>query len=128
MENGICRAELMDILFLREFRLDILIGIYEWERVMPQTVQFDIEIGLPNAQASVSDQIVDTIDYSKVAERIRNGLKDQHFSLVEAVAEHVAHLMLDEFGVPWVKVSIAKLGVMRDVKQVGIIIERGQKS
>lgn len=117
----------MDIIFLEEIKLDILIGIYEWERKVPQTIRIDIEIGLPHSRAGTTDSIVDTIDYGTVMERIRQTAAEQHFSLVEALAEHIAALICNEFGAPWVKVSVAKLGMLRNVKRLGIIIERGER-
>jgi 7,8-dihydroneopterin aldolase/epimerase/oxygenase len=114
----------MDIIFLDEIKLDLLIGIYEWERKAPQTVQLDIEIGLPHSRAGQSDDVADTIDYGAVMMRIRETAASHHFNLVEAFAEHVANLILSEFGAPWVKVSVAKLGMLRGVKRLGIRIER----
>ena len=118
----------MDIVFLEEIKLDIVIGIYEWERKVSQTIRIDIEIGLPHSRAGKSDDIADTIDYGVVMERIRQTAGEKHFSLVEALAEHIAGLIRGEFGAPWVKVSVAKLGMLRGVKRLGIIIERGERS
>ncbi|HUW50046.1 MAG TPA: dihydroneopterin aldolase [Sulfuricella sp.] len=117
----------MDIVFLEEIKLDIVIGIYEWERKVSQTIRIDIEIGLPHSRAGKSDDIADTIDYGVVMERIRQTAGEKHFSLVEALAEHIAELIRSEFGAPWVKVSVAKLGMLRGVKRLGIIIERGER-
>lgn len=116
----------MDIIFLDEIRLDIVIGIYEWERQAPQTVQLDIEIGLPHSRAGHSDDVADTIDYGAVMLRLREVAAQRHFNLVEAFAEHVAGLILAEFGAPWVKVGVAKLGMLRGVKRLGIRIERSK--
>lgn len=118
----------MDIVFLEEIKLDIVIGIYEWERKVSQTIRIDIEIGLPHSRAGISDDIADTIDYGVVMERIRQTVGEKHFSLVEALAEHIADLIRGEFGAPWVKVSVAKLGMLRGVKRLGIVIERGERS
>jgi len=114
----------MDKIFLDEVRLDLIIGIYEWERKVPQTIQLDIEIGLPHSRAGQSDDVTDTIDYGAVVARIRETVAERHFNLVEALAEHIAHLILHEFGSPWAKVKVAKLGMLRGVKRVGVTIER----
>ena len=116
----------MDTIFIRDLRLEAGVGIYRRERATRQTVQFDLEIGLPANQAPVSDKVADTIDYAVVIERIAAELAKRHFGLVETLADHVAKLILAEFGAPWVKVSVAKLGVMRNVKLVGVTIERHQ--
>ena len=118
----------MDIIFLRDFRLDLIIGIYEWERKVPQTIQIDLEIGLPSSRAGASDKVEDTIDYGMIVERIRESLLEHHFSLVEALAEHIAQLIQQGFNAPWVKISVTKLGLIRGVKLVGVTIERGGKT
>ncbi len=117
----------MDIVFLEEIKLDIVIGIYEWERKVPQTIRIDIDIGLPHSRAGETDNIADTIDYGEVMARIRQTTAKQHFSLVEALAEHIAALIRTEFGAPWVKISVSKLGMLRGVKRLGIVIERGER-
>lgn len=118
----------MDIIFIREFRLSIKVGMYDWERVVPQTVQFDLEIGIPGAHASQSDAIDDTIDYAKVVHRIEDSLRDNKIELLEKLAEHIAGLVMGEFKAPWVKVSVTKLAALKNVKQLGVTIERGSKS
>ena len=114
----------MDIIFIRELRADAWIGIYEWEKLSPQTLDFNLEIGLDTHQAGESDNIRDTIDYGKVVERIRSDLKEQHFKLLEALAEHVSQVVLHDFNAQWVKVSVAKINHMRGVKLVGVTIAR----
>lgn len=117
----------MDVIFIHDLRLDLLIGVYEWERRVPQTVQLDLEIGIPETGRPRSDRIRDTIDYAKVIERVTASLKQERFLLVERLAEHLAQLLMKEFGAPWVRVSVSKLAVERDVKRVGITIERGAR-
>ena len=118
----------MDVIFISDLRLDILIGVYDWERKVPQTVQLDLEIGIPDAGQPRSDRIRETIDYARVIERIKASLTQDRFLLVERLAEHLAQLVMTEFKAPWVKVSVSKLAVEKDVKRVGITIERGTKS
>jgi dihydroneopterin aldolase len=117
----------MDIIFISDLRLDILLGVYNWERRVPQTVQFDLEIGIPDTGRPRSDRIGETIDYSKVVARIDASLKDTHFMLVERLCEHVARLIMSEFKSPWVKVSVTKLAAIKGVKRLGVTIERGKK-
>lgn len=116
----------MDIIFLRELRVDTLIGIYDWEKRLPQTLQIDLEIGLPNSRACHSDDIDDALDYAKIIAHIREVLQNRHFNLLEALAEHIAQILLEDFRAPWAKVSVAKLQAIRGSKMVGISIERGQ--
>ena len=117
----------MDIIFIRDFRLSIKVGIYDWELVAPQTVQFDLEIGIPGAHASFSDALDDTIDYAKVVQRIEESLRESRIQLLEKLAEHIAQLITDEFKAPWVKVSVTKLAALKNVKQLGVTIERGSR-
>ena len=114
----------MDTIFIHELRAAAWIGIYEWEKLSPQTLDFNLDIGLDTHQAGASDNIRDTVDYGKVVERIRSDLKDQHFKLLESLAEHVAHVILHDFKAQWVKVSVAKINHMRGVKFVGVTIAR----
>lgn len=117
----------MDIIFIQDFRVEILIGVYEWERRVPQTVQLDLIIGLPPREKR-SDRIGDTIDYSKIVARINATLAENHFVLVEALAEHIAQLVITEFRAPWIRASVTKLGALKGVKRLGVTIERGTRS
>ena len=116
----------MDIIFIRELRADAWIGIYEWEKLRPQTLDFNLEIGLDTHRAGESDNIRDTVDYGKVVERIHADLKDQHFKLLEALAEHVSQVILHDFKAQWVKISVAKIAHIRGVKMVGVSISRSR--
>jgi 7,8-dihydroneopterin aldolase/epimerase/oxygenase len=118
----------MDIICINELRLDILIGIYDWEHKVPQTVQLDLEIGIPEKDGPRSDRIGETIDYSKVVARIEQSLREHHFLLLERLSEHVAQIIAQDFGAPWVKVSATKLAPLRNVRRIGVTIERGKKS
>ena len=114
----------MDIIFIREMRAPAWIGIYAWEQSHAQTLEFDLDIGVDTHPAGASDRIGDTLDYGVMVTRIRADLVAQKFNLLEALAEHVAQLLLNDFGARWVKVSVAKIAHMRDVKRVGVAIER----
>jgi len=115
----------MDIIFIDDLRLSTLIGIYPREKAMPQTIEMSLQIGTSTANAGSSDHIGDTINYATVVERLRTELSAQHFNLLEKLAEYVAKLLLEDFGAIWVRVSIAKLGIMQGVRRVGVVIERG---
>ena len=118
----------MDIIFLKDFKAKTLIGIYPWERIVKQTIQLDLEIALPSSRACKTDNIEDALDYALIVQRINEILAKKHFSLLEALAEHIAQTILTEFESPWVKVSVAKLGIIRGVKKLGVCIERRPKS
>ncbi|WP_301102454.1 dihydroneopterin aldolase [Propionivibrio sp.] len=118
----------MDIIFIDDLHLSTLIGIYPREKAVPQTVEISLQIGISTAGAGASDDVGDTINYAVVVDRLRNELETRHFNLLEKLAEYVATLLLEEFGATWVRVSIAKLGVMRGVRRIGVVIERGVTS
>lgn len=114
----------MDIIFLQELKIKTLVGIYPWELNTPQTIQLDLEIALPTSLACQTDSFEDALDYSQVVQRINDTLSQKHFSLLEAMAEHIAQIVMTEFKSPWIKVSVAKLSAIRGVKKVGVCIER----
>lgn len=116
----------MDIIFLRELKVETLIGVYEWEKRVPQTLQIDLDIALPDSRACETDDIADALNYADIVRRIQAELAARHFNLLEALAEHIARLLLDEFKAPWAKVSVAKLQAIRGSRMVGISIERGK--
>lgn len=117
----------MDIIFLRELKVETLIGVYEWEKRVPQTLQLDMEIALPTSRACQTDDIQDALDYSEIVSHIQNALGSHHFSLLEALAEHIAQILLVDFNVPWVRISAAKINAIRNCQRIGIRIERWQE-
>lgn len=108
---------------IRDLRVEALIGIHKRERHVAQALSIDLDIGIPGDAVFSSDKVADCIDYDKVTTRIRE-VASEHVNLVETLAERVARLVLDEFGAAWVKVSIAKLGILKDVGRVGVSVER----
>jgi dihydroneopterin aldolase len=117
----------MDIIFLADLRIDTVIGIFDWERRIKQTVVFDVEMAADIKKAAASDSIDDTLDYKAVAKRIIQFVEESEFQLVETLAERVAQLILNEFKVPWVRLKLNKTGAIRGASGVGIQIERGQR-
>ncbi|MGH8681517.1 MAG: dihydroneopterin aldolase [Burkholderiales bacterium] len=116
----------MNQLFLRDVRLEAKVGIYKRERVTSQPIALDLEIELPTDRVFGTGKVADTIDYAVVVVRIRAELEARRFGLVEELAEFIARLLLEEFGSPRVRVSIAKLGILKDVGRVGVTIERAR--
>jgi dihydroneopterin aldolase len=114
----------MDAILIRDLRLEALIGIHRRERHVQQTLSLDLEIGLPGNTVFESDKVADTIDYEQVALRIADLARSGHFRLVETFAERVATLLLADFGAPWARVSVSKIGILPNAKFVGVTIER----
>ncbi|MCG8378186.1 MAG: dihydroneopterin aldolase [Proteobacteria bacterium] len=117
----------MDIIYLKDLRIDTIIGIYDWERKMKQTVIIDLEMATDIRKAADSDNIDDTLNYKSVAKRLISFVGDSEFELVESLAERIAELVMTEFNVPWLRLSLNKKGAVRGVRDVGVIIERGNR-
>jgi len=118
----------MDIVFLKDLRIETVIGIYDWERKVKQTVVLDIEMSADIAKAAASDQIEDTLDYKSVAKRLIGFVEQSEFQLVETLAERCAQIVREEFGVAWVRLILNKIGAVTGARDVGVIIERGVKA
>ena len=111
---------------MRDLRVEASIGIHKRERHVRQILSIDLDIGLPGKTVFSTDKVADTIDYAQVALRIRDLAASGHFRLVETVADRVAGLLMKDFGAPWCKVSVAKVGILANAKFVGVTIERGK--
>ena len=114
----------MDIVYIRDLRIETIIGIYDWERKTRQTVSLDLEMGTDIKKAAASDSIEDTLDYKSVAKRMIQFVGDSEFQLVETMAERIADIVLNEFNVPWMKLRLSKPGAVTGSPDVGVIIER----
>lgn len=117
----------MDIVYLRDLRIDTVIGIYGWERRTRQTIIFDLEMSADIARAAKSDDIADTLNYKSVAKRLIQFVGESDFQLVETLAEHCARIIREEYGVRWVRLTLNKKGAVRGATDVGVIIERGER-
>jgi dihydroneopterin aldolase len=117
----------MDIVFIRELRIETVIGIYEWERKIKQPVILDLEMGADIARAAASDAIQDALDYKAVSKRLIEYVKASEFQLVETLAERCSEIVLHEFKVPWVRLTVNKIGALSAARDVGVIIERGNR-
>ena len=117
----------MDIIFLHDLRVETVIGIWEWERKIRQTVAIDLEMSADIRRAAASDSVDDTLNYKAVAKRLQQFVGESSFQLVETLAEKIAGIVLDEFDVAWVRVRVNKPGAIRGAKDVGVLIERGER-
>ncbi|HQV40781.1 MAG: dihydroneopterin aldolase [Moraxellaceae bacterium] len=118
----------MDIVYIRDLKIETVIGIFDWERRIRQTVSIDLEMATDIRKAAASDSITDTLDYKAVAKRLIAFVGESEFLLVETLSEKVAEIVLTEFNVPWLKLRLSKPGAVRGSQDVGIIIERGNKT
>ncbi|MGI9211048.1 MAG: dihydroneopterin aldolase [Methylococcaceae bacterium] len=115
----------MDIIFLRGLHIETVIGIYEWERRVRQTVVIDLELGTDIRPAADHDDIARTLDYGAISARMVEFVTGSEFLLVETLAERLAALVREEFGVAWVRLTINKKGAIQGASDVGVMITRG---
>ena len=115
----------MPNIFIRDLRVDTIVGLNDSERHTAQTLCFDIELGLPNRRAFDSDQLSDTIDYSQVAALVKRELGSHRCVLLERLAQQLCDRIEAEFSPSWLRLSVAKTGVVPGAGQVGVVLERG---
>jgi dihydroneopterin aldolase len=118
----------MDIVFIRELRADTIIGVYDWERSIRQSVVLDLEMATDNRRAAGSDRIEDALDYAALSARVLSFIEGSDFQLIETMAEQVAAIVIGEFGVPWLRLRLTKPGAVSRARDVGVLIERGERS
>ena len=114
----------MDHVFIEGLEIEALIGIYDWERRIRQPLVFDIEMAFDNRVPAASDAIGDTLNYKAVSKRVVEYVAASDFGLVETLAERVAAIILEEFGVQRVRLKLSKPGAVRGARAVGVMIER----
>jgi len=117
---------MMDIIYLHGLVANAQIGVWEWEKQITQQLTIDLDMGTDIRIAAASDRLQDTLNYKEVAKRIITFIEDNHFDLVEALAEKVANILLDEFEIPWCRIKLNKKGAINGGRDVGVIIERGK--
>ena len=113
-----------DSIFLSDLRVETVVGIWNWERKIRQIVSIDLQMATDNRIAASSDSIDDALNYKDVAKRVQSFVADSEFQLVETLAEKIAHLVLNEFDMPWIEVCVNKPGAIRGAKHVGVRIRR----
>jgi len=118
------RSESHDRIFLRGLAVDCIIGFIDWERRVKQTIVVDLEMSIDCRRAAIGDAVADTLNYKTVAKRLIAFVEASSFHLVETLAERTAELILHEFGVAWVRLTVSKPGAIRGSRDVGVTIER----
>ena len=113
-----------DRIFLRGLTAECVIGFIDWERRVKQTVVVDLELPVDCRHAAVTDNVTDTVDYKKVSKRVLAFIEASEFKLVETLAQRLAMLILEEFAIEWIRLSINKPGAIRNSRDVGVSIER----
>ncbi len=116
----------MNKIFIHDLRVQTRIGVYDWERRLPQTVRLDVELGLASDRVFATGDFADALDYAAVVKRLQAFAADHPHQLLERFAQAIADIVQDEFGAPWVKVRVAKLAPIPGVRELGIEIERAR--
>lgn len=117
-----------DTIFLRDLEIDATIGVYEWEKRIRQKVCINLEMAADITQAAASHSIDDTLDYKAVAKRIVQFVEASHYELIESLIEKVAAMLIQEYNIPWLRITISKPRAVRGARDVGITIERGKRN
>ena len=117
----------MDTVFIRDLSIDAVIGVFGWERQVEQKIMINLEMATDIAQAAQTDDLAHTLDYKAISQRIRVLVKDNQPQLVETLIELIASTIMNEFDIPWLRLSIAKPGAVRGSAAVGVTIERGER-
>ncbi|NIC04598.1 dihydroneopterin aldolase [Billgrantia bachuensis] len=117
----------MDCVLIESLELETVIGVYDWERSIRQRLTLDLELATDIRPAAADDDLTKTLDYAAISQRIA-GFADEHdFALVETFAERLAQLLMEEFGVPWLRLTLRKPGAVPAAAAVGVRIERGKR-
>ena len=117
----------MDIVYIRGLEVKTVIGIYDWEKEIKQKITIDLEMASDIKKAASTDEIADALDYKSVSKRLISFVEESEIQLIETLAERIAEIVLSEFGVSWLKLSLGKPGAITGSRDVGVIIERGVK-
>ena len=114
----------MDKIYLEDLRIEAVIGIWEWERRVRQIISLDLELGTDAKRAAATDQIADALDYKAISKRLVSVVEQSEFRLVETLAETLARIVITEFHVPWLRLTVSKPGAIEGSRNVGVIVER----
>ncbi|MGB5446055.1 MAG: dihydroneopterin aldolase [Psychromonas sp.] len=117
----------MDIVFIKQLEVISTIGVYDWEKSVQQKLYFDLEMAFDNQPAAKSDDINLALDYFSVSEAVNTFAQTHCYELIETMAESVAALIMEQFSVPWVKVTLHKPGALPKAQTLGVQIERGKR-
>jgi dihydroneopterin aldolase len=117
----------MDSVFIKGLRVETVIGIHDWEREIRQVVVLDLEMAADTRLGAQTDAIEQALDYAAVSARLIEYVGACEFQLLETLAEEVARIVREEFGVPWLRLVLAKPGAVPEADTVGVVIERGNR-
>ena len=117
----------MDIVYVRQLKIETVIGIFDWEREIKQTVSLDVDMAVDIRKAAAGEDIDSTVSYKTVSDRLIEFVASSEFLLVETMAEEIAALLKSEFNLTWVRLRVGKPGAIEAAADVGVLIERGER-
>jgi len=117
-----------DIVFLRGLRAEAVIGVHDWERRIRQQLLIDLDLAADVRRGARQDRLADALDYDAVARRVTALVEGSHFQLIESLAEAIATVLREEFGIAWLRLRLSKPGAVANADAVGVEIERGERS
>lgn len=117
----------MDIVYIKDLEVKTVIGIYDWEREIKQKISINLDMASDIAKAAATDSIADALDYKAVSKRLISFVEESEFQLIETLAERIAEIVQQEFGVSWLRLTLGKPGAVSGSRDVGVIIERGTR-
>jgi len=117
----------LDIIYIHGIKCECVIGVWGWEKAITQTLYIDLDLATDITKSATSDDLKDTLNYKVIADRVIEYAKNNQFELIETLIERISEVVLSEFNVPWVRIKLDKGGAVKNVKNVGILIERGVK-
>ena len=115
----------MDIIHLKNIQVKTKIGVWPWEKLISQNISLDLEFSVDTTVSSKSDKLSDTKDYSEVVSEIENFIQDSTLQLVESLAVQLSEKLMDKFSLQWIRLKINKIGIIPNVTEIGITVERG---
>ena len=118
----------MDTIFIRDLRMDAVIGVFDWERQVKQKISIDLEMATDIGKSAKTDALEDTLDYKAISNRIRDLVENNQPQLVETLIELIAKTIMTEFAISWLRITISKPGAVRGSAAVGVTIERGSST
>ena len=112
--------------FVKGLKAASVIGCYDWERDIRQTLVIDLELTTDFARAAQTDALEDALDYAAISERVIAVCDQSRFQLLEALSDHLARVLLAEYPIAQVRLTITKPGAVAEADAVGVVIERGK--
>lgn len=114
----------MDKISIKNMLVRGIIGINDWEREKPQDILINVDLFTAIRKDNTPDELIECVDYSEIAKKIIKYVENSMRFTLEALAEDIAHMCLDDPRVLKTTVRVEKPGAVRFTQSVGVEIER----